>query len=80
MGTGWDFKEVKIGMEKMGARFLGEEAEGRLTGMLSSDKLTVCGESEKNVINDRTFKNLGLKVSADMIEVIGIKRGGRTDL
>ena len=40
-------KKVKIGMERMGVRFLEEGREWRLLGRLYAVNLVLCGELEK---------------------------------
>ena len=42
-------KELKIGMEKRGVRFLDEGREQRLPGLLYPDDLVLCGESEVDI-------------------------------
>ena len=39
-------KEVKIGMGRRGVRFMEEEKEWRLPGLLYADDFVLCGESE----------------------------------
>ena len=42
-------KEVEMGMEKLGVRFLEDGREWRLPGLLYADGLIICGESEEDL-------------------------------
>ena len=83
-------KEVKMGMWRRGVRFHEEEKEGRLSGLLYTDDLVLCGDSKKNLMAKvRRFvevcRRRGLKVNAGKSKVIllggeegsEILRGGR---
>ena len=42
-------KEVKMGMETRGVKFLEEEREWRLPDLLFADDVVLCGESEEDL-------------------------------
>ena len=42
-------KKVKMGMRRMGVRFLEDGREWKLHGLLYGDDLVLCGESEENL-------------------------------
>ena len=77
-------KEVKVGMERMGVRFLEEGREWRLPGLLYANDLVLCGESEEDlkVMVERfvdVCRRRGLKVNADKskVMVLGGEEGVR---
>ena len=42
-------KEMRVGMGRMGLRFLEERREWRLLGLLYADDLVLCGESKEKL-------------------------------
>ena len=68
-------KEVKMGMEREGVRYLEEWREWRLPGLLYADELVLCSESEENLrVIDGWFvevcRKRGLKIIAGMSKVM----------
>ena len=68
-------KEVKIGLGRMGVKFLKEEREWILPGLLYADDLVLCGKSEEDlkvmvVCFVEVCRRRGLKVNEDKSKVI----------
>ena len=66
-------KEVKMGMGRIGVRFMEEGREWSLPGLLYTDNLVLCGESAMMRCFVEVCKRRGLKVNAGKRG----QRGGR---
>ena len=67
-------EEVKMGLGRMGVRFLEDGREWRLSGLLYADDLVLCGDSKEDLVMVGCFvevcRRRGLKGDADKGKVM----------